>query len=360
MDKQIIIYISIGVAIYLILSSILKIFGYLLKESHEERKKKREAKRLEKLKWKYAKVKLDNPLLNSIIKTRFIIFEGQFGKGKTILMNLVTHFIVKKQEKENKKNKRYNKVMRPEYYADLQELKKNKLLPVYSNLEFTEKGKHKQELLPFFCLHKKAVHKAIFTIDEFSSLFPKEMYYETQGSDNPLFNEIKEMVKKIRHYLDGHILGTEQGGEDIWIGMRKNGYLKINCLDTIVKLSKFGKFSRKVLNTLNFILPAFLTTNLVRQCSQKLFLRDRIVVILKSFLPSYFLLPNEFYKNKQKINNFIKSNFQRFATRFQFENGEYYIRFTNKDIYKYDTRAYASEYTSLFNKRGERKQINES
>lgn len=340
-----------------ILQGITKVFWFYWKQSYEERKKKREARKQEKLKWRYAKVTLDNPLLKQIISNRFIICKGGLGKGKSITMNLIAHFLNETREEEKRKNARYNKVMKPDYVKQELELKEQDLLPIYSNLDFAENGMKKQELLPYLCLQKRAVQKAVFCIDEVSSLFPKDMYYSTAGQENPLIEEMKELFKKNRHYTNGWILGTEQDGADIFIGFRKNGYALINCLGTTVSISPFGKFARKCLNFLNIILPGFITANYTRVFKSKLFLKDRIITAFKLFLPTYFLLPKEFYSRKQEINNAIKLRYQRFATRFQFESGEYYIRYTNKDIFRYDTRAYKDEYSSLFDKQGNRRRI---
>ena len=359
-------YILVGLAIYFFLLLVLKIFGALInifvfywKQGYEERKKKRLERKKERLKWRYAKVKLDNPLLNQIISNRFIICKGGLGKGKSITMNLIAHFLVKSRERQNKKNVRYNKIMNYEYFVQEKTFKKNNILPIYSNLDFVEKKKHKQDLLPYLCLQKRACYKAVFCIDEVSSMFPKDMYYATAGQSNPLLDEMKELFKKNRHYTNGWILGTEQDGDDIFIGFRKNGYALINCLGTAVKISTFGKILRKILNFFNLILPAFLTANYARLLRENLFLKDKCLMLLKMLLPSYYLLPKEYYTRKQEINNFIKLKFQKYATKFQFENNEYYIRYTNKDIYRYDTRAYKNEYAQLFDKNGERKKINE-
>ena len=71
--------------------------------------------------------------------------------------------------------------------------------------------------------------------------------------------------------------------------------------------------------------------------------------------PSYFLLPKEYYTRKQLISNGIKEKYQQYQTRFQFDNAEYYIRYTNEDIYAYITRAFQFEYDRLFTNNGERK-----
>ncbi|MBQ8749666.1 MAG: hypothetical protein IJZ29_04300 [Clostridia bacterium] len=359
-DNKIVLYILIGIAFYFVLKIIFSIIAFYWKAGYESRKKKREERKKERLKWKYAKVNVNNPLLKRIASNRFIICMGSLGKGKSITMNLITHFLVKLREKENKKNKRYNKVMKPEYFTNEQELQKNELLPVYSNLDFKDRETDfkSQELLKYITLSKKAVQKCVFAIDEVSSLFGKDLYYDTETRNSAVVGEMEELFKKGRHYLDCHFIGTEQDGADIYIGFRKNGYALITCMGTVVKISKKGKFVRRLKNICNLIMPGIVTVNYARVMRQQLFTGDKIRTIFKMLLPSYFLLAKEYYTRKQLISNGIKEKYQQYQTRFQFDTGEYYIRYTNADIYAYDTRAFQYEYERLFTNNGERKRIN--
>ena len=361
LSNQTLLFIIIGILFYYALKIAINIFAFYWKAGYEHRKKKREAKKIEKQKWKYATVNLDNPLLNNILSTRFIVCMGSLGKGKSITMNLLVHFLVEKRKAEDKKNKRFIRIMKPKYNESEQMLEQQGLLPVYSNLEFKDRENcfKSQELMPYITLHKKGVQKCVFAIDEISSLFGKDIYYDRELATSDLVKGMEELFKKGRHYLDCHFIGTEQDGEDIYKGFRQNGYAIINCLGTIVKISKKGKFKRKVKNLFNIILPAYLTVDTQRLMSKQLFKSDKLKTILKLLLPSYFLLPVEFYTRKQKINDKIKEKYQCYQTRLQYGTGEYYIRYTNKDIYAYDTRAFRYEYDALFNNKGERKVINE-
>lgn len=355
-------YILIGIVFYFALKIIFSIIAFYWKAGYEARKKKREERKKERLKWKYAKVNINNPLLKRIATNRFIICMGSLGTGKSITMNLITRFLIALRQKEYEKNKRYNRIMKAEYFTSEQELQEQELLPVYSNLDFKDRETNfkSQELLKYITLSKKAVQKCVFAIDEISSLFGKDLYYDTETRNSATIAEMKELFKKGRHYLDCHFIGTEQDGEDIYIGFRKNGYALITCLGTLVKISKKGKFVRKIKNICNAILPAYLTINHKRVMRQQLFTSDKVKTVFKMLLPSYFLLPREYYTRKQLISNGIKEKYQRYQTRFQFNNAEYYIRYTNQDIYAYNTRAFQFEYDRLFTNNGERKrQANE-
>lgn len=361
LDNTIVQYILIGVLAYYLLHWTTKIISFYWTAGYDARKKKREERKKEKLKWKYAKVTLDNPLLKQIATNRFIICMGSLGKGKSITMNLITHYLVALREHENTKNKRYNKIMKKEYYEQEQQLKESKLLPVYSNLDFKDKesGFVKQELMPYITLNKKAVQKCVFAIDEVSSLFGKDIYYDTELRNSAVVGDMEELFKKGRHYLDCHFIGTEQDGADIYIGFRKNGYALITCLGTIVRISKKGKVIRKIKNVFNQIMPAICTVNITRVLRQQLFKADKIKTIFKMLLPSYFLLAKEYYTRKQEINNKIKEKYQTYQTRLQYDTGEYYIRYTNEDIYAYNTRAFKHEYDNIFTNSGERKRVYE-
>ena len=357
MDKNIITYIAVGLGLFFVLWWVTKVTSYHYKLAYERKQKKKEIKRLEKEKWKYCHITLDNPLLKRIIQSRFIIIKGGWGKGKSILMNIIAHYLYSYKDRQDKRNARYYKYMMPDYLMQRQELISNKSLPVYSNLEFVCGEAKSQDIIPYITLQRRAVQGAVFCIDEFASLFPKDMYYEVQGAHNPMVEEMKELFKKFRHYTNGWILGTEQDGQDIFIGFRKNGYLTITALGTIVKLSKTGKVVRWMRNALNALLPSILTTNLKQLLDQQLFACDKAKIMLKSLLPKAIGLPVQYYTRKQEISKQVKRKYQRYQTRLALDDGsEWVITYTNKDIFSYNTRAYSHEYVDKFTESGERKE----
>lgn len=340
------------------------ILAHWYKASYEERRKKREEKRIEKQKWKYANITNGNPLLEKIISSRFIIFNGELGKGKSILMNLTGHYLYEKQEQYNHKHRRYIRVMYPDYVAEYKQITEQNKLPIYSNLDFVLKNKEStlksQDLIPFITLQRKAIHRAVFCIDEVSSLFPKEMYYENQANPDPMVDEMKELFKKGRHFTDGWFLGTEQDGQDIFIGFRKNGYALVTALGTIVSLSKKGKAKKRWKNFWNAILPACFTLNIKKLFQKQLFLKDKILTVFRVMLPAYFFFAKDYYTKKQKLAEQINFKYQQYQTHLTFDGFEYYIRYTNDDIFQYDTRAYKNEYIQKFDKSGNRKIIQEN
>lgn len=360
MDK-IIIYILIALTLFFVLQAVIKIFAFYWKAGYENRRKQREKKKQEQLKWQYAKVSSNNWLLENITQSRFIIFRGGWGKGKSILMNLVAHYLWTKEQTNFNNNLRYNQVMRPEYTKEYFKLIQDNKLPIYSNLDFILKTQDKklnsQELDPYIKLQKKAIQKAVFCIDEFSSLFPKEMYYDNLANNNPKIVEMEEFFKKNRHYTNGWILGTEQDGEDMYKGFRKNGYALVTALGTSTHLPHKAKFIRSFKNCFNTIAPAFFTTNVKQLFNEQLFIKDKFLLFFKLLLPSYCLLPKCYYQRKQEINNQIKEQYQQFITLIDFEGKQYYLRYTNNDIFDYNTRAYKHEYDDKFDKDGNRKVI---
>ena len=357
-------YILIGAGIFLAVSIFSRLFVFYWRAGYDERKKKREQKRIEKQKWKYAHIGQGNPLIENIIQSRFIIFWGQKGSGKTILANLTARYLFERQETFNKKHKRYNKVMFPDYVADYKKIIDSGKLPVYTNrdLIFTYEDKKRklisEDFTPYLTLKKKAIYHPIFMVDEFGSNFPKEMYYEYQANPDPTVAEMKELFKKDRHYLNGWILGTEQDGENIFIGFRQNGYARVKALGTVVSLDKKGKFVRGFKNFWSAILPAFLTLNMYKIRKKELFTKDKILSFFKALLPAYFFFPKDYYTKKQELSNKINYKYQRYLVHLEFNGAEYIIRFTNDDIFQYNTHAYKHEYDEKFDKNGNRKETN--
>lgn len=349
-------YILIGLIGYLFVSLFSRSFSFYWKAGYDKRQKKREERKKEKLKWKYCEVRLDNPILNQMMNDRTLIFMGPKGKGKSIMMNLVARFLWQKRLHNNKRNRRYLKFMKPNYVEVEKQLEKNKQLPIYSNLDFVdyETGFHKQELEPYFEMRKKAVEGAIYCIDEVSSKYGKDLYWDEEECDSDTKKDIKENSKKGRHFTNSWILGTEQDGDNIFKGIRENGYALVNCLQTVVRLKKTGKILRRFRNFLNFILPALFTVNLREVFTEQLFASGEIKTLSKLIFPSYFAFPVQYYTRKQKINNAIERKYQLFEVRFTYGSGEYWIRFKHSDIFDYDTRAYKKDYDAMFDEHGNR------
>ena len=346
-------YIIIAIIFYFLLLWATKILSFHYKQNYEKRKKKKEAKKLEKQKWKYARVTSENPLLNSIVKSgHFIVIDGVPGAGKTIMANLLTKFVLEKRKDDIHKKRRFYKYTNPKVLKEEETLIEDGKLATYSNLDIKDKEKRtNKELMPYLLMQRKAV------IDEIGQYMGKDLYYES-GKGNPLVMNLENIFRFIRHYLEGYIIATEQDGENIYIGIRRIGYTSISIPEkTKVFLSKAGKKVLKLKNILNFILPGFLTINYKRVFRNILFKLDSLKTILKLLLPTYFMLPKEYYAKRKEIFEKTNKKYLRFVTKFTFNNAEYYIRYTNADIYEYNTRAHKDEYDKAFNKDGTAKEM---
>ena len=110
-------------------------------DKRERKKQEREQRQELARQNEHRYIHANNWLLNMIIKTRIIIFKGLAGKGKTLLMQVFTKFLVDKFEYADRKNRRYNKLMNPNYIEQREKLKKEGYLPVYSNMEGVEDPK---------------------------------------------------------------------------------------------------------------------------------------------------------------------------------------------------------------------------
>lgn len=360
---EIVVYILLGLAGFFAVQLLAKLFVFYWQKGYETRKKKRDERKAEKLKWKYCKVELDNPVLCKMMNDRTIVFMGEKGKGKSLTMSAVAHFLWLKRLENNRKNRRYNKYVKPDYVTQQKVLDEKSLLPVYSNMDLvdSDSGAKSQDLKPYFEMRKKAVEGAIFCIDEISSTYGKDLYNDSDEYSKSEKKDIKENSKKNRHFTNGWILGTEQDGQDIYIGIRENGYAIVHCRETIRHIGAAGKFWRGLGYVLNAVLPAFFTTNSKILASECLFRKDKIAFAFKLFVPSYFSFPRAYYLQKQKISEVIKLRFEKFNVRFDYGGFEYWMTFSHKDLFAYNTRNNKKDYDNLFDANGERKKekINE-
>jgi len=356
---NILLYILIGLGGFFAVQLLAKLFVFYWQKGYESRKKKREDSKAEKLKWKYSKIELDNPVLCKMMNDRTIVFMGAKGKGKSLTMSAVAHFLWLKRLERNKKQRRYLRYIQPEYVEQQKKLDDKLLLPVYSNMDLVdrESGAKSQELEPYFELRKKAVEGAIFCIDEISSTYGKDMYNNDEYSKAEK-KDIKENSKKNRHFTNGWILGTEQDGADIFIGIRENGYAIVHCLETVRRTSKVGKFLRWICNFFNFILPAYLTTNSKILAQECLFKKQKVALFARLLLPSYISAPRAYYLQKQRINEAIKWHFEKFNVRFDYGGYQYWMTITHDDLFEYNTRNNKKDYDAMFDKDGKRKKEN--
>ena len=356
-------YILIGIGIYALATVSIKIISFYWKAGYDERKKNREARKAEKLKWKYCHVTLDNPLLLGMMKTsHFYVIEGIPGSGKSLFQSMLVKFFVDVRNNKLYKNRRMYKYIKPDILDGENLLNDRNKLPVYSELKLTDtlNGYTNEELYPYLFQRKKAVEQCVFVVDEIGEIFGKKLFYELP-QDDPIVRTIEETFRYIRQNLEGYIVATEQNGDNIFLNMRRTGPTKIRAIKTVISLSAWGKFKLRLFNTLNLLLPGWFTADISRVKYSTLFTKDRIVNAIKLLLPTYWAMPKEYYLQKNAIKKAIEEKHQRFLIQFQYNGAEYYIVFSNQDRYKYKTRAHKDKYDKQFDENGERKDyVNES
>lgn len=317
----------------------------------EDKRKKKEEKRKKKEAEKFCKVNLKNPYLAQLTAQYNIIVWGRLGSGKTIFANLLCHYLNMKYTKEDKRNRRYNKYMREDYVSDLKKLDNEGLLRVYSNIGIKEGEKVNSELWPYLTQQRRFIEKGIIFTDELGTSLGKDLYF-SDAKNSVEVERIVEMSRYARQNCDVKWIGTEQSCDNIFKPIRDRGFTEIEALKTYVSISKWGKFKRFVLASSRLILPAFLTLNVRKVFEKQLFKKNKALTFLKLLLPAYFLLPRDYYVSKTKTYAKIKKKHTRFATLINFYDKPMLFKFSNKDIFEYNTRQNRAAYLRQFNKEG--------
>lgn len=345
----------LGFALLVFMGKILNhIICKLWDDHHEERKNlKKERAKIKESK-KHSKVKLGNPYLEAILKQYNIIVFGRLGSGKTLFANLLGHYLVKKRTKEDKRNKRYNHYMNPDYESDLNKIKANKKLRVYSNIPLKDnKGNTSQELWPYLIQEKRAIEKGVFITDEWGTNLGKDLWF-SQDKNSVEVERIVDMSRYLRQNLEITWIGTEQSRDNIFKPIRDRGFTEVEALKTFVGISKFGKLKRGIINLIRFLLPGYLTVNCKKIFEKTLFKQDKIKVAFKLLLPTYFLLPREYYIAKTTCSSKVKKKHTKYATLINFYGKEMLFKFSNKEIFAYNTRQNREKYLKQFDKEGNR------
>lgn len=319
----------------------------------EEKRKEKEETRKKKEAEKYCKVNIKNPYLAQLTAQYNCIVWGRLGSGKTLFANLLCHYLSEKYKKEDKKNRRYNKYMRENYVSDLNILQKEKRLRVYSNIGLKEGDKVNSELWPYLTQQKRFIERGIIFTDELGSSLGKDLYF-SQKKNSVEVERIVDMSRYARQNCDVKWIGTEQSCDNIFKPIRDKGFTEIEALKTFVGISKWGKFKRSVVNTVRLILPGFLTLNLKKVFEKQLFKKDKFLTMLKMLLPAYYLLPRDYYIAKTKTYAKIKKKHTRYATLINFYGKQMMFKFSNKDIFAYNTRQNRANYLKQFDKEGNR------
>lgn len=322
-------------------------------ERREEKKKRKLEKKKKKEAEKYSKIYIGNPILEMLVKSYLIIIYGTLGAGKTLLANVLAHYLNVKYAIEDNKNKRYYKFMRPDYLEELQQLNEKNHLRVYSNLKLEEDGKKSQELWDYITQKKRAMYRGIYFWDEIGTYAGKDLYYDNDKY-SPEVEGIVNSSRFNRQDRDIKWICTEHNKDNLFKPIRNREFAEIHALRTYVNISKWGKFKRKILSIKNAILPAYFTLNSWQEFENCLFWTDKIKTFLKMLLPAYFLLPKSYYIKKTKLNSEIKEKHSWFKVILDYYGHEFMFRFKKNQIFDYSTTAHESVYLKQFDKNGDR------
>ncbi len=329
----------------------------------EKKRLKKEKKQLEKKQKKYRVYKSNNALFSRIIKKhRTIIFKGPPGAGKTSLMELFTRFILDMFERNEKRNYRYNRLMKPNFIKQREYLKENKLLPVYTNMEGVEHPitgfKAMTNLDEVFKQRKKANTPCVLQIDEFNDSYGKELRHDMDAEKDVEkkrdYKGIKRSATKPRHY-GFYILGTDQQGDDIIYIFRNIPHCDIEAKETKLELLRAGKRKQRRLILLQKLLPGWFVSERQKMYAQCLFGWQKFKLFFKLLLPGFLCNEKQFYINRDRIYSHINKKYTIMKTLWMYEGDHYWTYYKPTQSLKYDHLEYKSEYDDMFDADGNRK-----
>jgi len=362
--NELIYTIIIAVAFFLVVLFIFSLISNLVKhivivkwdESHAKRKAKKELAEKRKQSEKYCSVKQGNKILDIIVNCYNIIIWGPLGAGKTLVADLIAKYLCDKYNIEDKKNRRYNKYMRPDYMNALHRLKQNHELRVSSNIPLTDNlGNHAGDLWLYITQQKQQVERAVELWDEIGTFAGKDLYYDQDTKNTWEVKKIDEHFRYKRQDCEVVTIGTEQSRDNIFKPIRDKGFLEIQAIKTYTYITKLGNINKKFLSFFNLVLPGWFTTNLksvFQKCYDK---KDIIKLFFRLFLPKFFLLPREFYLRETKISINIKKKFLQFKAIISLAGFEYMFKFGQKDIFNYNTTGHRENYQKQFDEEGNNK-----
>lgn len=356
--------------VFVLLLFVLKlVLAELLRRMHQKWIWKQEARaknKLENAEKKYRTYKANNWLYNDILKFRTIVFCGLPGSGKTSgALNFVKFLTDKIIEKE-KKNRRYYEVMSPDFIKQRDKLQEQHKLPFYTNMEnvydlntgFTPFENAEDIVFQ----RKKANTPCVVLLDESSDILGKDNYLAVQHeqdvekrADN---DGAKQTAKKLRH-LDMWLFLTDQGGGDIVYTVRGVGYQTIQFIETRHEKTKFGRVVQKLLILLNKILPGWFISKPRLRFSECLFIKQKIKVFFKLFLPGSIMFEKQYFITRNTIYKYINRKFTIWKQLFVYKDKYYWLHYNNYQTLTYNHKEFRSEYDEKFDENGDRKKSNE-
>ncbi len=362
----VIVFIALMFILKLILTEFLRRMHQKWIWRQEKKREIKEKKKIEKEQLKYRTYKANNWLYNDILKFHTIVFKGLPGAGKTSgALNFVKFLTDRLLEKE-KRNRRYYEVMAPEFIKQRDQLQEQHKLPFYTNMDgvldlntgFTPFENAEDIVFQ----RKKANTPCVVLLDESSDILGKDDYLAVQHeqdiekrADN---DGAKQTAKKLRH-LDMWLFLTDQGGGDIIYTVRSVGYQTIEYIETKREISKKGKVIQKLLLLLNKTLPGWLTSKPKLRFSECLFIRQKIKIFFKLFLPGSKMFEKQFYINRNNIYKKIKRRYLIWKQFFSYNGKCYWFYYNNYQTLVYNHKEFRSEYDEKFDETGTRKKANE-
>lgn len=329
---------------------------YLWEQKQKEKEKQIQLSREESKRYEDAYVTLQSSYLQNITnKSRIIMFGGEPGNGKSLSMDMMAKWLYDRQQWIDRKNKRYNTYMRPDYLKQKQRLIDEGLLTVYDNLGMTLGDLKTQPVLPVLEMLTQAIQGAVLALDEAGHYYPKEKYFELlKTKDMALkrkYDKLIEFVRFIRHYIKGWLLMTEQDEENLFIGMRRTGYARIKQIACSVYITAAGKRVSKLKHFKNRWLPAWLVGKPLESLKGKRTFAAKAFNLFKLLLPNWF---NAFiyYEKARMIDEDVEKKYTEYKVLWEYEGRQRYQIFNNNQIFKYNTRSRQKDYTVKFNNQG--------
>lgn len=287
-----------------------------------------------------------------------ILIDGPLGSGKTTLGDFLLTYKNNKILADFKKNERFYKIMKPDYYNSLMNCIRAGNIPVYSNITLTDKSGNKaQDLWPILIKQKKGMMKSAGLQDESGEKLGSGLYYTQTFHRDEVHKAIADFGRYHRQDLEMIMIYIEQSRGNMWKELKDKGQYYVRAAGVDVWLQPKGVKKLKRYKLLNAILPGIVfAKDFVCGFMQQFFIKDKIIYILKSLLSAYFLLPTQFYaRNIAKLSKLQdKFNIIKVSYYLPGDDQKHYFLTTNSDYLKVDHFAHKSKYDAQFDANGNR------